>query len=354
MAKDTKTLGEAFAVKDELEGFLANLEKLKADGSITEEQYTTTRKEYYRRLGAATSEIARIKNELKEQLEANQHDLETHRQELASLEVKHKVGELSPEQYQASERKLQAKIDRLERDGEELTRLIQAASIAAIGAPVKKPVVPTAETGVPAKKPAAAAPELPPSAKAAPPVKVAAPGKGIKLPRGRLLAMIGGAVVVIVAVVLVVVLLAPGGKDGAGLPPEEYETIDIPVNIEGAASVGSLHFELVYDWGMLRAVEVENGTVVGDAMFEYSVDAPGRVIVGLVSSQGISGDGSVAVVTFQTRGEADMGIPLYLENIVAHDAASMSEIPATASAGSYSTGGDSIAPVLLFTSAASQ
>jgi len=340
MAEETKKLAEAFATKDEVEGFLANLEKLKADGSVTEEQYTTTRKEYHRRLGVATSEIARTKNQLKEQLEANQRDTETRREELGNLEVKHKVGELSLEGYQSSEQKLRAEIEKLEQYSERLTLLIQADSAADIGAPAKRPKV--------------AAPEVPSPTRVAAPARAAAPAKKVKPRRGRLLAIVGGAVGVIVVVVLAVVLLTPGGKETTGFPPEGYETIDvaIPVDIQGATDVGSLQFELVYDEGVLRAVEVESGTLVSDAMLEYSVDVPGRVIVGIVSSHGISGDGPVAVVAFQVRGDAEMTIPLDLENLVAHDAPTMAEIPATASAGTFTAkDGSFVAPTLVFASA---
>ncbi|MBN2461984.1 MAG: hypothetical protein JXB43_00095, partial [Dehalococcoidia bacterium] len=102
MAKETKKLAEAFTAKDEIEGFLINLEQLRADNSITEEQYLATRKEYYRKLGLATSDIAGIKNEFREQLEANQRDIEAYKQELSNLEVRHRVGELSLEGYQSS------------------------------------------------------------------------------------------------------------------------------------------------------------------------------------------------------------------------------------------------------------
>ena len=205
MAKETKRLIEVFAVKDEVESFLANLEKLKADGSITEEQYIATREEYYERLGAAASEIARIKNELKKQWEANKRDIETYRQELANLDVGHKVGELPLNKYQSSDRKLRATIEGLEANVTELNRLIAAKTSADIIAP--------------AKRPGAAAPKLPPTAKKAAQVKEiklpktklpktrmaalpslarAAPSEeGLLRPRTKIAALIGGALLLI-------------------------------------------------------------------------------------------------------------------------------------------------------------
>jgi hypothetical protein len=340
MSKETKKLAEAFAVKDEIEGFLANLEQLKADGSVTEDQYIVTRQEYYRRLGQATSDIARIKNELEEQLEAKQRDIETHKHELGNLEVKYRVGELSLEKYQTSERKLQAEIKKLEGQSGLLTSLIQASSAADIGAPASKPKVPPPEIGVPTKKPVAAAPKPLPPSKAMPPAKAAAPARRRKLPRARLLAIVGGAVVVIAIIVAAVLFMTGGVKE-----------VKIPIEIQEAANVGSLHLELVYDQSTLSATRVENGTVAGDALFDYNIDTPGEVVVGIVSSQGIKRDGSIAIVTFNVTGRAKTSIPLSLENVAAHDANTLAEIPTSASAGSLSTkDGSFTAPTLLFKS----
>jgi len=337
MAGNTKKLAEAFAASEEVEGFLANLEQLKAEGAINEEQYTVGRDDYYRRLGEAKSEIARIKNELKKELEAVQHEIEARRMEIAGLEVKHKVGELSLEQYQASKKKLDNRIRKLEQDGEELSMLIGATSTAAISAPSRKSV--------------SAAPGIPALSRSAAKAKVAAPRRRYGVPKGKLAAIIGSAVVLI-GVVVVAVMLISGGKGGAGLPFGDYGTIEVPVNIEGAANVGSLHFELVYDVAVLRAVDVTGGLVLGDAMLEYSVAAPGRVVVGIIDNEGISGNGSLVLVSFQQKGDAEMTVSLELENVVAYDAVRITEITITDSPGIFTAGdGTFKAPTLRFTSA---
>ena len=341
MDKETKKLSEAFRVKEEAEGFLVNLEKLKADGSITEEQYAANKEEYYERLGETTSEIARIKNQFKRQLEANHQEIETCRSELSNLEVKYKVGELPLGKYQSSEKKLRARIEELEQYSGELTGLIEANTATDIGAAPKKP--------------RAAAPESKLPAEAAPPAKATTPQKGVKPRRGKLMAIIGAVVVVIVAVVLAVVLLAPDEGGKAGLPSGGFTEVKIPVAIQGAANVGSLHFELVYNESVLHAVGVEKGTVVGGALFEYNVDVPGRVIVGLVDINGISGDGSIAIVTFQASEENEITVNLDLSNIAAHAIATLAEIPATYSAGSFtSAGGSYVSPILILTSTPGQ
>jgi len=53
VAKETERLAQAFAARDEIESFLVNLKKLKADGSISKEQFAEMEGEYNQRLSAA-------------------------------------------------------------------------------------------------------------------------------------------------------------------------------------------------------------------------------------------------------------------------------------------------------------
>ncbi len=160
MSENAEKLAEAFRARDEIEGFLANLVRLKADSAISEELYTATREDYNRRLDAAASDLARIKSELKQELDNSQQEIETvHRIELGKLDVKYKVGELSQEEYQASDKKLRTRIKELEQYCKELTRLIEANSVADID--------------VIAEKPEAAPPEPLPVSEPEPPAEVA-------------------------------------------------------------------------------------------------------------------------------------------------------------------------------------
>jgi hypothetical protein len=251
MAKETKRLAEALAVKDEVEGFLGNLEKLKANGSIAEEQYIATREEYYERLGAAASEIARIKNELKKQLEANKREIQTYRQELANLDVRHKVGELPSNKYQSSERKLWSTIDQLELNAAELKRLIDAKSSADIGAPSAKTRIATTELPTTAKKakpvkevklpkakrPEARAPELPSLARVAP------AEEGLLRPRTKIAALIGG-VLLLISVFLP--WIAASEKLGKELGSESGMGVSMIIGavgiIGGLVAIGSAFF----------------------------------------------------------------------------------------------------------------
>jgi hypothetical protein len=134
MSETTERLIEAFSNKNSIETYIANLEQLKANGSITEDEYVSVSDEYYERLGLATSGIVQLKNELKKELEVTRGELAVRRRELAMLETRHKIGELSAEQYKESEKELAPRVAKLDRDAIELDTLINANSLAEIGA----------------------------------------------------------------------------------------------------------------------------------------------------------------------------------------------------------------------------
>jgi hypothetical protein len=339
MADTIEKLYEAVRTKDQIEGFIDKLEKLRLENEIEDEPYLSTRKDYYRRLGIATSEIARLKNELKEQLAASEHSLELSRKEQASLEVKRKVGELSDAQYEAAERNVQSEIHRLEREVEELNRLINAGSSGDIRVAPEHP-----PTRVSRQSPAG---------REAPPVITAvsgeyiAPAKSRGLLRRKLPIIVAGVVVVVIAVVAGLLFLT-GEKGGPSLTGTGLETFDIPVKITGAAGIGSLQFELIYDSNTMSPVQVKRGTLPEDALFDYCLDAPGRVVIGMVSAKGISGDTPVAFVTFTPAGGINQSIPLHLENINARDVSTMSQVPSTSFPGSCSGDGASVPPTIAF------
>ena len=337
MAEHMDKLAEAFTDRDEIERFLANLEQLKSDGAITEEQYTSAREDYYQRLGTAVSRISQIKNELKKELGVVKQEREILRQELSKLDVKHRVGELSTDQYQASGKELTSKVAELEQNIGEVDLLIGANSAAELAAISREPVSVTP-----------------------PPLKGAAPGeksvpktkRSISVPRPML--MIGGAIVLVaIVVVVVVMMLLPGEKGGTtGLPGDLFETVDIPVNIVGADGVGSLYFDLAYDWDVLRAVDVKDGPALGDAILEYDISAPGRVFVGIIDDEGISEDGMVVSVTFLINSEVETATTLGLENPIAYHATSLAAITVSGSTGTFTGKDDPVqAPALRFTTA---
>ena len=138
MANEAKRLIAALAAQDQIKGYLANLEKLKEDGSVTEEQYAAARAEYDQQLAAGFSEVQTLRTDLGRQLEATRRDLETYRFELGRVEARYKVGEIPLAKFRSEEKKLTAQVGKLEQSESELAKLITAESAAGLVAPAAK------------------------------------------------------------------------------------------------------------------------------------------------------------------------------------------------------------------------
>jgi len=165
-------------------------------------------------------------------------------------------------------------------------------------------------------------------------------------------------VFLILILVLVVTSVGCAGKEEAPTPtstPEPTLTptskeIRVPINAIGANRLGSLEFVLVYDPAVLEATEVDKGSLASNAMMEFSIETPGRVWVGMIDANGMNGDGTLAVISFQVIGKDEMTTSLALEKIEAYDAETLLDIITEASLGNFTAqDGSFTAPVLNFT-----
>lgn len=123
----------AFSKKEKTEKFLPNLENLKREGSIDDEQYEALKSEYTSLLEESKAEISAIKDELTRTLEASREDLEAFTQELKNLQARIKVGELPAAQYERRVQKTRSKIEDLKKKISETEKLLQANSSAEVG-----------------------------------------------------------------------------------------------------------------------------------------------------------------------------------------------------------------------------
>ena len=123
--------------------------------------------------------------------------------------------------------------------------------------------------------------------------------------------------------------------------------LEVPIIGMGTSNVGTLHIELVYDPAVLRVTTVEEGSLTGDVSIHHSAEMPGRVIVGIVDTEGINGQGSLAVVRFDILEEAAITIPLILENVKVWDTLNISRIFPTNIEGSFRSSDLSLAPPIL-------
>ena len=96
-------------------------------------------------------------------------------------------------------------------------------------------------------------------------------------------------------------------------------TVDVPIILEGVTDVGSMDMVLKYDPDVLRAVAVEAGELGKNALIDANNAREGVLIIALVDSAGINGDGAVASVTFEVIGDAGATSYLTLEAVLVHN-----------------------------------
>jgi hypothetical protein len=133
--------------------------------------------------------------------------------------------------------------------------------------------------------------------------------------------------------------VAPAPPPTAAVPSR----IEVPVLLSRAQNVGSLEFVLVYEPQMLNLVEVKKGDLAGESLIDSGSRTPGRVWTALINTEGITGDGAVAVFTFEVLDSEATEGPLELKNVYAHDATSLLDLLAETSQGEFAVDGLEIA-----------
>ncbi len=155
--------------------------------------------------------------------------------------------------------------------------------------------------------------------------------------------LVVGLVIVIILIVVLVIVLARGGGGGDG-----DGDVVVPINLQGASNVGSISIELTYDSTVLEAIDVKSGELASNAMMEYNIDNPGLVIIGIVDSSGINGDGALAEIGFDVI-DSERTSSLTLSSVETHDATSLIDIINEPSDGSFVAEVNTvIAPVVRF------
>jgi chromosome segregation ATPase len=131
-SKYGKSLKTAFTTLEANQSYLANLEKLKAEGSIPDDQYATMKDEYSRRIPPAESEIKAIKNTIERDLDVAKKELIMVKKELDTLSTRTRVGEIPLEKFKSTDSKLRRKIAQIENDISEFENLLKAQCAADI------------------------------------------------------------------------------------------------------------------------------------------------------------------------------------------------------------------------------
>jgi len=178
--------------------------------------------------------------------------------------------------------------------------------------------------------------------------------------------------------------LASAATVSVGNPTTDGSTVLMPINVSGAPEIGAMDITLTYNSSILNATNVSKGLVTSDALLivdgtiidnpplgSYENDtiseadnetvwnygaiigdiADGRVNISMIHTNGFSGNGTLAIITFDMVGSGTT--PLNLSDVSANetatcdpctnetvfDPASYPAIPITRENGSYTASG---------------
>jgi len=380
-------LGQALHERDEARRLLVSVEQLELGGGVTEEHRDAARADYQGRLANAEESVRVARQGVAARGRQISSELERVRQQEAALEVRYKVGEFDLERYQEASADIKRKAQTLENESDGLRRLYEADTAASADAAAAAMQVGAAS---PRKAPGMAAGGRPSRKVVSRPAHAEASGGIAAWLKQSSRTRLFGLGLVIIGGIVIVALLVQAGTNAAGgfalpglpnpfgggggdapaatapgddfdeqtpsqngstaLPPSTPGTFAAPLNLQGAPGVGSLHAEIVFDTNVLELVNVQQGSLPGDALMKYGVK-PGRVTIGMVSPSGLAGNWTVAVVTLRSSEAAPASgqSALLLENVVAHNSETFLELPASATSGSVDLASTIVvAPVVVF------
>jgi hypothetical protein len=124
-------------------------------------------------------------------------------------------------------------------------------------------------------------------------------------------------------------------------------TVDVALNVQNASNVGSLQVELVYDASLLSATGVKAEKLASNAMVESNTKNPGKVVIGIIDSAGLNGQGPLVTVSFKVVGKGK-SCPITLENIAAYRATTLIDIGLKVTNGSVSVKKEVVSPIIRF------
>ncbi len=138
------------------------------------------------------------------------------------------------------------------------------------------------------------------------------------------------------------------------LPPVQAPTpvavpalLDVPITVRGASNLGSLQLEVGFDPQVLELKGAKAGPLARNALVNSKSSAPGKVQIGLVTTSGISGDGAVITLTFNTTGKA--GSSSLIVNKVEASDTGLRDLVVSASPGQFGgAGSQASGPALSF------
>ena len=121
-----RRLEETLRKKETAEGYKANLQRLQAEGTVNQENYSRMLEGYDKSVIEASKELNELAVLISEEIRKNERELAGVREELARLQVRRNVGELNDRDFERSARPLERRIQALEA-GRDLCTQLQLA-----------------------------------------------------------------------------------------------------------------------------------------------------------------------------------------------------------------------------------
>jgi hypothetical protein len=119
-------LRTAFMEKERAEVFLSNLEKLRNDAAVNDVSYNALKMEYSSNLQHALAKIDLIRQDLNKKINTKSTELSVYKQELANMETRFKVGQLSAAAYLKLSKNPEKKAAAIEEQIAHFTSLLNA------------------------------------------------------------------------------------------------------------------------------------------------------------------------------------------------------------------------------------
>jgi hypothetical protein len=133
MVREERELQKAFSEKEKFEKLLTNLDELKTEESIPDDLFNSMKAEYQQSLKQAIETINQVKEKLRGDIQAEEIKIQRYNQELQNLDTRFKVGEISSENLQKNEQRIQRRLQRSLDFVEEINRLQASQSSIDVG-----------------------------------------------------------------------------------------------------------------------------------------------------------------------------------------------------------------------------
>jgi hypothetical protein len=124
-------------------------------------------------------------------------------------------------------------------------------------------------------------------------------------------------------------------------------TATVNLSVSNASEIGAMDLALRYDPAVMRFAGFQAGASAENALLEANESEPGLLLLALADSNGLSGDGTLAVLTFDVTGADGDRTAIAVEVVRAYHYELLTDIPMSATPGELSITGKEEIPLVV-------